>query len=176
MKKSLHDPDPEKRKKGCWAISNIAAGSREQIQMVIDAGVIPLVVAMIISNNEEVEEIKKEAVYVLSNIFSCGSDDQIMYLVKQDAISGFLSSLDNNDSEEVVACLACCLEGLERVLKIGQDSNRFGEENPFVAKVEENDDFYKLEDLQIHKNTKICEKAQAIMEKYFEKVKFKGIK
>ena len=172
LKKLLDDPNPLVRKEGCFALSNITAGISRQIQMVIDAGVIPSVVGKITSN-EEGDALKKEAVWVLGNIFSGeGSDDQIVYLVEQNVISGFLSYLDNDDSETVLECL----DGIVRVLDIGEDSNRFAEGNPFVAKIEGSDDFYKLEDLQIHKYPEISEKAQMIMDKHFEQVKFKGIK
>ena len=131
--------------------------------MVIDAEVIPAVVAMLISNEED-EGIKKEVVWVLGNIFSCGSVDQIVYLVEQNVIPGFLSYLDYHDSSTVVTCL----DGIERVLQIGQDSNRFGKENPFVAKIEESDDFYKLRELEDHINPLIDVKAQSIVQLYFE--------
>ena len=164
LKKLLHGPKLAMRKEGCWAISNIAAGSQEQIQMMIDAGVIPLVVAIILSNNGEFEEaLKKEALYVLGNVFSYGSVDQIVYLVEQNVIPGFLSHLDNDDSEAVFSCL----KGIWRMLKVGRDSI-VGEENPFAEKMVESEDFYKFEDLQDHQNARINRKVRVLLDEYFE--------
>ena len=142
LKKLLHDPKPLMRKEGCWVISNIVA-SEEQIQKVIDAGVVPLVAAMIISN-EEMEEIKTEAVHVLGNVLTGGSVDQIVYVVEQNVIPGFLSYLGNRDSDGV----RVCLDGIKKILKVGEDSNRFGEVNPFVEKMMKCEDFDKFKDLQ----------------------------
>ena len=159
LKKLLHDPKNNTRKEGCWALSNITAGSPVQIQRVIDAGVIPLVVAMVLSN-EETQEIKQEAVWVLGNIFSGGSNEQIVYLVGENVVSVFLSYLDNVDNRSVMVCL----EGIERVLELGEQA----ETNPYVAKIKESGEFDKLEELLEHDNPTIYERTRNIIDKFFE--------
>ena len=161
LKKLLHDPNQALRKEGCWALSNITAGTQKQIQMVIEEGMIPLVIAMVLSNEDD-NDIKKEAVWTLGNIFSCGSVDQIAYLVEQNVIPVFFSYLGNGHHH---ATVLACLDGIDRILDIGKEGNRFGED--FVAKIEASEDFQNLEELQMHQNLQIYEKAHLILKKHF---------
>jgi hypothetical protein len=62
----------------CWTISNITAGTREQIQAVVEAGIMaPL--CHLLGTAEF--DIKKEAAWAVSNATSGGSHEQIQYLV-----------------------------------------------------------------------------------------------
>lgn len=43
----LRHPKINIQKEACWTISNITAGNQDQIQMVINSGILPLVVEVI---------------------------------------------------------------------------------------------------------------------------------
>jgi importin subunit alpha-1 len=62
------------KKEACWTISNITAGTKEQIQAVIDAGLIPHLVHLLAAGEFD---IKKEAAWAISNATSGGTADQI---------------------------------------------------------------------------------------------------
>ncbi|ANM66161.1 ARM repeat superfamily protein [Arabidopsis thaliana] len=62
------------KKEACWTISNITAGNADQIQAVIDAGIIQSLVWVLQSAEFEV---KKEAAWGISNATSGGTHDQI---------------------------------------------------------------------------------------------------
>merc|ERR1712190_711777 len=58
------------RKEACWTISNVTAGTQDQIQEVVNAGLIPPVIQHL--QNADFD-IKNEAASVISNAPSCGS-------------------------------------------------------------------------------------------------------
>jgi hypothetical protein len=76
----------EIQKEACWTLSNIAAGTIEQIQYVLDSGSIPHLVSLASSEDTDTE-VKSEACWVVLNATSCGSDAQIEYLVKQGCVA-----------------------------------------------------------------------------------------
>jgi importin subunit alpha-1 len=101
----------EIQKEACWTLSNIAAGTVDQIQSVIDSGAIaPLV--KLVSDKKTDQEVRSEACWVVLNATSCGSDSQIEVLVKE----GCVSVLGVLLSEPSMVMMA--LEGLERVLQV----------------------------------------------------------
>jgi hypothetical protein len=160
LKKLLLDLNKAIRKEACWGISNITAGTVAQIQMVIDSDIIPIVVGLMKSAEFE---IRKEAAWTLSNASSCGSPDQIMYLVQQGVIPlccEFLTCFDQST-------VSICLDGLENILKLGADTKRFGNANPFVAMIEECQGTSLLNNLVNHQSPGIYEKVSSILD-YFE--------
>ncbi len=60
----LKHPKKTLRKEACWVLSNITAGSQEQLQMCIDQGLIDILVDILTHDDTMV---KMEAVWALSN-------------------------------------------------------------------------------------------------------------
>ena len=101
----------EIQKEACWTLSNIAAGTVDQIQSVIESGAIPPLVKLVRDKNTD-QEVRSEACWVVLNATSCGSDSQIEVLVEE----GCVSVLGVLLSEASMVMMA--LEGLERVLQV----------------------------------------------------------
>jgi hypothetical protein len=160
LRKLLSDPNKAIRKEACWGISNITAGTAQQIQMVIDAQIIPMVIALMKSSEFE---IRKEAAWTLSNASSCGNAEQVLYLVQQNVIPLFCELLTCYDQ----ATVSICLDGLENILKLGSDSKRFGSPNPFIRLIEECNGSALLNALVNHQNPAIFEKVSSVLD-YFE--------
>ena len=150
------------RKEASWTIYNITAGNNDQIQQVIEQGLIPSLVELLAHASFDV---KKEAAWAISNATSGGTPEQIMYLVSQQCIQPLCDLLAVKDSRIVKVAL----EGIENILKLGEDEKeKAGSEmNDMVSLVEEADGMEKLEQLQSHANDDIYQRAVKILESYF---------
>ncbi|KAK9136656.1 hypothetical protein Sjap_007250 [Stephania japonica] len=150
------------KKEACWAISNITAGNKGQIQAVIDANLILPLVKLL----EHAEfDIKREAAWAISNSTSGGSHEQIQYLVSQNCIKPLCDLLICPDPRVVTVCL----EGLENILKVGEADKELGrsEVNVYAQIINECEGLDKIEHLQNHENNDIYEKVVKILEKYW---------
>ena len=111
LKELVTHSNREIQKEACWTLSNIAAGTVDQIQAVIDSGAIPPLVKLVREKKTD-QEVRSEACWVVLNATSCGSDSQIEILVDE----GCVSVLGVLLSEASMVMMA--LEGLERVLQV----------------------------------------------------------
>jgi hypothetical protein len=120
------------RKEACWTISNITAGNVSQIEMVIRSHLIPPVLTHLSSS---VFEIRKEACWAISNATAGGNEQQIKYLVQCGAIKPLVAIVEFSNPKTI----RVALEGLENILKTGQDCVGTGgiTENPYVSYIEE---------------------------------------
>ncbi|XP_057535902.1 importin subunit alpha-like [Amaranthus tricolor] len=151
------------KKEACWTISNITAGTKEQIQAVIESGIISPLVYLL--QNAEFD-IKKEAAWAISNATSGGSPDQIKFLVSQGCIKPMCDLLVCPDPRIVTVCL----EGLEIILKIGESEKNMGTTggvNIYAQMIDEAEGLDKIENLQSHDNNDIYEKSVKILETYW---------
>ncbi|KAL3531516.1 hypothetical protein ACH5RR_010838 [Cinchona calisaya] len=151
------------KKEACWTISNITAGNREQIQAVIQAGIVAPLVQLL--QNAEFE-IKKEAAWAISNATSGGTHEQIKFLVSQGCVKPLCDLLVCPDPRIVTVCL----EGLENILKVGEAEKNLGntgEVNVFAQMIDDAEGLEKIENLQSHDNNEIYEKAVKILETYW---------
>ncbi|GAB5032180.1 importin subunit [Nannochloropsis oceanica] len=149
----------EIQKEACWTLSNIAAGTCEQIQTVLDSGAIPLLVSLALQPADMTDaEVRSEACWVVLNATSCGSDSQIEFLVKEGCI-GVLSDLLGESNMVMMA-----LEGLERILQVGEDEGlRLGTANPYACMLSP----WKIEELESHKQLGIAKRAGRIWKEHF---------
>ena len=60
-----------------WTVSNITAGNQNQIQMVIDAGVLQPLIDILVKGDFKAQ---KEAAWAVTNLTSGGSVQQIVHL------------------------------------------------------------------------------------------------
>lgn len=151
------------KKEACWTISNITAGNKDQIQAVIEANLIAPLVQLLQSAEFE---IKKEAAWAISNATSGGTHEQTKFLVSQGCIKPLCDLLVSPDPRIVTVCL----EGLENILKVGEDEKNLGntgDVNYFAQLIDEAEGLDKIENLQSHDNQEIYEKAVKILETYW---------
>lgn len=149
----------EIQKEACWTLSNIAAGTCDQIQTVLDSGAIPLLVELALQPPAETDaEVRSEACWVVLNATSCGSDAQIEFLVRQ----GCVQVLGDLLGEANMVMMA--LEGLERMLQVGEEEGlRSGTANPYAAMLPAG----KIEELEHHRQPGIAKRASRIWKDHF---------
>ncbi|XP_010442391.1 PREDICTED: importin subunit alpha-1-like [Camelina sativa] len=149
------------KRDACWAISNITAGTEEEIQLVIDANLIPKLVNL--AQNAEFDIIKEKAVRAISHAALGGSNDQIRYLVEQGCIKPLCDLLVCPEPEVIFKCLY----GLENILMAGEAERNIGGVNYFSQQIEDAEGLEKIKNLKQHVNNMIYLKAMQILETYW---------
>eukprot|EP00658_Telonema_sp_P-2_P024365 TRINITY_DN19783_c0_g2_i1.p1 TRINITY_DN19783_c0_g2~~TRINITY_DN19783_c0_g2_i1.p1 ORF type:complete len:1381 (+),score=466.60 TRINITY_DN19783_c0_g2_i1:101-4243(+) len=107
----------ETRSDICWMLSNIAVGSLEQIQQLIESNLIPTLVKLLEDQTDHID-VRTEAAWVVSNSAASGSRIQIKYLVSQRCIHVLCHLLvlsEDSDLEMVNGVL----HALENILEAG---------------------------------------------------------
>ncbi|XP_010495334.1 PREDICTED: importin subunit alpha-1-like [Camelina sativa] len=151
------------KKETCWTISNITAGTKEQIQAVLEANLIAPLVKLLQCAEFD---IKKEAAWAISYVAFGGSHDQIKYLVEQGCIKPLCNLLRCVDPKIIILCL----KALENILKVGEEEKNLGntgDMNHYAELIDDAGGLDKMEDLQNHDNSEIYDKALRIMETYW---------
>lgn len=132
LKELVTHGNREIQKEACWTLSNIAAGTVDQIQAVIDSGSIPPLVKLVRDKKTD-QEVRSEACWVVLNATSCGSDSQIEVLVDE----GCVAVLGVLLSEATMVMMA--LEGLERVLQVEETREMIRRERIENGEIEDSD-------------------------------------
>mmetsp|Transcript_2570 Transcript_2570/g.3748 ORF Transcript_2570/g.3748 Transcript_2570/m.3748 type:complete len:565 (-) Transcript_2570:210-1904(-) len=152
----LHHGRRKIRKETCWLLSNIAAGSHEQIASLLNESSI---VKKVVDMAQTAEwEVRKEAIWFVSNIFTGGNDNQIQHMAEYRGIPAMCSVLDMEDSRMIMVSL----EALEQVLAIGEKYDR-----AYDHIIDEHDGIDKLEKLQEHQSEDIFNKVVGIIDTFF---------
>ena len=146
------------RKETCWLLSNIAAGTKEQIgQLMSWNDIMTLVVDLV---RDSPWDVRKEATWVVSNIATGGTDFHVQSLVEMGALTALCSILECNDSKITLVGL----EAIESIFKVG---DRSGKGETYIRIAMEANGLDIIESLQEHENEDIYEKSVSIIETFF---------
>jgi hypothetical protein len=149
------------RKETCWIISNIAAGTQQQIEALIVNNFLPIL-ERVIKHDEP--EIKKEAIWAICNLTSIENREMMELILKQ----GILELVCHCLSMEDAKYIAVSLEALGNLLNFGKMYYTVDGRNLIVQKLEEIGMFDVLEKLQMHPVEIVYEKTIKLLETYFE--------
>ena len=110
------------------------------------------------------QDIRKEAVWAVSNATSQATAEQFKFFVDKGILQALGGILDLPDAKT----LTVSLEGISYILNAGAKAppNEHGE-NPYAYLAEQSGVMDKIENLQFHENQKVYEKAVELLEKYF---------
>lgn len=115
----LHNAKPPLRKEIAWLVSNITAGTRDQIDEVLSHSIITSVMKLLIESDLNV---KKEATYIFYNIAILASPNQILKLVSLGILEYLKDALNNSDPKYVlVISTQNMLTFTRALLKAGED-------------------------------------------------------
>jgi len=147
-----------------WTISNITAGTPIQFEGIM--GNLTYVQALIKVATNDVPDVKKEAVWALSNSTAACTPAQIIRILNNGVYSCLVELLKDQDSK----ILQVALEGIANCLKWGKQFNLKDETgtNKFVAELEEKGGVDSLENLQSHPDNDVYQKVIQILEEYFD--------
>ncbi len=144
------------RKETCWLLSNIAAGTKSQIdQLMRRPNEMRTIMQIVVAGEWEV---RKEATWIVSNIATGGKEENVHCLVELGAIEALCGVLDVGDTKVTLVVL----DAIEAILKVGKEDSR-----DYIGFVDECDGLDKIEALQEHQNTDVYKKAIFIIETFF---------
>eukprot|EP00054_Salpingoeca_dolichothecata_P026299 m.187275 g.187275 ORF g.187275 m.187275 type:complete len:519 (+) comp25615_c3_seq1:192-1748(+) len=151
------------RKEACWALSNVVAGNKNQIQEVLEANLLHLVLQVMVKDPFKT---RKEAAWVVTNIILGGTLEHIFFLVEQGVIKPLCDMLALKELQLV----KMALDSLAAILEAGQAEaqQNNAEKNECARQIDECGGLDRLEVLQLHEHPDIYERANKIMESYFE--------
>jgi importin subunit alpha-6/7 len=145
------------RKEACWLLSNIAAGTKEQLDSVFQYP--DLLERVIEVARTDKWEVRKEALWVVANMFTTGQDNHVRALVQGEGFAALAEALHNINETKI---LAVVLEAIEAVLQLGNTLNL-----NYSQMFDELGGLDKLEELQEHPSEEIYEQSVKILEQYF---------
>ncbi|KAF2074361.1 hypothetical protein CYY_004337 [Polysphondylium violaceum] len=148
------------QKEACWALSNLTAGTSEQISQVISHPNTAGYLIDLMSHSQF--EVKREACWALSNATN-GSPKVVQFLYQNKIIERFVECLDHQDT----ILIKVVLEGLLNMVKVGEELAKKSGINPYVVAIAEADGDISIETLQQHSSKEIYKKALELSS-YFE--------
>ncbi len=155
----LDYPDKGVHVEVCWTLSNITAGTTEQIQAVIDAAIFPKLFELIKSPSDL--EVQKEAVVVVANATIGGTTEQIWYLINEGVIPVLCNILQDERIETLGKEI---LLSLSNILNAGE---KRGKLEDVIGMITDCDGKNKIEKLQDSKNYDISTRAEDIVGNFF---------
>lgn len=147
------------RKETCWLLSNIAAGTVDQLTELVNT---PSLLQRVLEQMSSTAEwdVRREACWVISNLASVGQCDHIHNkLIEHGALSPLCELLTSGD----VKIIMVAMEALESILKLASQENL----RRYIQLIDEANGIDNLENLQEHVDNKVYKKAAHIIVKYF---------
>jgi hypothetical protein len=105
-------------------------------------------------------EVRKEAIWALSNICTTGDDIQVMGLVQCEGLQPLAEVLSLHNADANV--LGAALDAIEQVLEVGDRHER-----DYCKLLDEYNGIENLENLQEHPSNTVYEKTVKIIETFF---------
>ncbi len=148
------------RKETVWSLSNVTAGTIQQIQAVLDAGL----VAVVAKSLTDHFTIQKEAVWFFANIAN-SHHEHTMKVISGGIPTLLCQVLSCNDVELVVVIL----NTLNTLLFAAQEEAVItGHENTLTATIEECGGLDLIEKLQLHPNETVYLAANELLQAHFQ--------
>ena len=147
------------RKETCWLLSNIAAGTVDQLTELVNT---PSLLQRVLEQMSSTAEwdVRREACWVVSNVASVGHCAHIHNkLIEYGALTPLCELLTTADVKIVMVAM----EALESILKLATPDTL----KRYIQLIDEAGGIDNLENLQEHAENKVYKKASQIIIKYF---------
>ena len=154
----LQNPKKSIRKETCWALSNIAAGSVEQLQRLMQCPNLCTGILEALSQASE-WDVRKEAAWIVSNVATSSQPGHLAALVSAGVVEPLCDLLTQGDAKIILVAL----EALEAILKLGASSGS----SAYARMISDCQGVDRMENLQEHKNNEVYQKVVQLLETYF---------
>ena len=158
LKYTLFDENLGIRKESAFILSNIAAGTQRQIEILIEQNFLQIMLKVF---NNDVIKVKNEAIYAIGNLSSVENEKYMKKLIDDGILIFVYDCLKTDDGKFI------CI-GLEVLGNILAYAKKKGEINLLVSEIEKMGIIDILEKLQVHENQVIYEKTIQIVDNYLE--------
>lgn len=154
-----------------WFLSNITAGNQNQVQAVLDAGLMPMIINLLDKGDFHTQ---KEAAWAVSNVTISGRPDQVEKMVEYGVIPPFCALLDCKDTQIIQVQIyydiysplhQVVLDGINNVLKMSGEKTE-----EICTQIEGCGGLDRIEYLQSHTNEEIYKLTYEIIDSYFRYV------
>jgi len=146
----------------CWAVSNITAGTYPQVEKFLNSSISDTMFDYL---NDSDACVKREAVWVYSNVCSAGVFEQCNKLVMKGLLVIICDFLNKENSDKILVPI---LELLKNILLAGEGSRSYDGTNPFLSKFELHNGSEAVEKLMFHKDTKVYDLSELILTSFFK--------
>jgi importin subunit alpha-1 len=153
----IEHPATAIKKDTCWILSNIAAGTKKQTDALFQVN--GLVKKIVQCASDAPWEIRKEAVWAVCNILTCGTDRHMEKIVK---VNGIQALCDVLKLQQDATLLLAVMDAFEKLLDADEQFDR-----NYKTLMDECGGVDHLEDLQQHPNNDVFEKASNLIIRYF---------
>lgn len=140
------------------SLFSVTAENPTQITSVIDADLLPPIIALLSSMDSDG---CKEAAWCVANILKRGSNEQLRWVVSLGVLPGLCSLLQASFDPPT---LLVCLHGLERVLRLGaEDAIATHTSNLRAAAIESCGGVFAFDGLRSHDSPDVAALASVLM-------------
>ena len=146
------------RKESVFIISNLAAGTQNQIEFLIEQNFFEILKKIV---KIDVPKVKKEAIYAIANLSLVENEKHMKKLIDEGILIFIYECMKDEDPKNI----AISLEVLGNILAFAK---KIGELNNLLNEIEKIGMVDILENLQVHKDQIIYEKTIQILDTYFE--------
>jgi importin subunit alpha-1 len=160
--KLLFHTNPTIRRESAWCLSNIAAGTKTQIALLVESGVFPKLVELV---RDQVADVSREALWAICN---CITGSEIDLCFKMGSLGVFDALIYTLAHYKEAHILAIALEGIFSIFSVGDIISQFNSSgNPFVDYFVNAGGVEHLDKLQNHNNQEIFNLTINIIDKFF---------
>ncbi len=155
----LDHPELLVRRESCSILSNITAGTAEQIQAMIDAAIFPKLIDKL-----KIEDIhiQKEVMRTISNTMRGGTSEQVWYLINEGVIPLLCKLLHVKNLLVVITVL----EALKRMLIVGKRNG--GKLQAMISILTDCEGMKAIQQLQKHNDRQTQSLSKEIVKSFFD--------
>lgn len=165
LKPFLNSPHTKIRKETCWVLSNIAAGSIDQVDALLHADLAPEIIRLLATDPDY--RVRKEACWVIHNVTQRGlkKPSLVQCVVEYGVIQPLCEILQVRENK----LISIALGALKNIIAVGEQKENTDDKNvnQYALLVEEYGGMDLIYKLQQHENEEIYKQAYKLIDMYF---------